>query len=546
LWLLLALAAGVRFYGLRFGMPHVWARPDELVVCDVAHRFLTGDLNPHFWDYPTLFMYVLALVDYGYYLYGRAAGWFESLPHFLSLWRVQWTPFFMIARVVSAAAGTVTVAIVYRIGMRLFNRLTAGIAAFFLALAFLHVRDSHFGVTDVSMMLCVTLSTACLIWGALEDRTAPFALAGAIAGAGASIKYNALLMMAPLLFAAVVYARGRWSQAAWRIVAFSALFATAFFGGSPYAAIDWSSFMRGLLGQSKHVATPHGIDLGRGGVYHIVFSLRYGLGLPLLTAGIAGLAWLCGRDWRKGVLLGSFPIVYYLVLFSTRTVFVRYAIPLVPFLCLGGAYTTVEMARAIAARTRVSLVSAACVLASIVITPSAMAVARLDRVFAATDSRLLLADWIRTNVRPGSSIYLAGNIVVEPIVDIGSVKTLRYWTHRSGWSFDEQRRPVDGTPEWLVIPETAVPQFSYCPPDVSRLARERYDVVRVIKAMDLDRNLFDRQDAFFYPYAGFHDVQRGGPNYVVYARKPEAAAMQGSVGEGRQTGRPRHHDLHLE
>jgi hypothetical protein len=46
LWLLLVLAAAVRFYGLRFGMPHVWARPDELVVCDIAQRFLTGDLNP--------------------------------------------------------------------------------------------------------------------------------------------------------------------------------------------------------------------------------------------------------------------------------------------------------------------------------------------------------------------------------------------------------------------------------------------------------------------------------------------------------------------
>ena len=42
--------------------------------------------------------------------------------------------------------------------------------------------------------------------------------------------------------------------------------------------------------------------------------------------------------------------------------------------------------------------------------------------------------------------------------------------------------------------------------------------------LDLDGNLFDRQDAFYYPYAGFHDARRGGPNYVVYARKPEVPA----------------------
>src|SRR6266508_2510942 len=148
-------------------MPHVQARPDELVVGGIAIDFFRGDLNPHFWDYPTLFMYVLAVCDYAYYLFGRAAGWFRSPDHFLSVWKLYWTPIFIIARVVSA-------------------------------IAVLHVRDSHFGVTDVSMTLLVTVSCLCLVRGALEDRTWPFALAGIAAGAGASMKYNAVLMVAPL------------------------------------------------------------------------------------------------------------------------------------------------------------------------------------------------------------------------------------------------------------------------------------------------------------------------------------------------------------
>jgi 4-amino-4-deoxy-L-arabinose transferase-like glycosyltransferase len=151
LWALVALAFVVRFYGLRFGMPHVQARPDELVVIGVAKDFLSGDLNPKFFRYPSLFMYLLAAFDYAYYVYGRAMGWFSSLESFLSTFRVHWVPFFMIARAVSAVAGTATVVAVHATGARLFDRLTAGLAAFFLALAFLHVRDSHFGVTDVSM-----------------------------------------------------------------------------------------------------------------------------------------------------------------------------------------------------------------------------------------------------------------------------------------------------------------------------------------------------------------------------------------------------------
>jgi 4-amino-4-deoxy-L-arabinose transferase-like glycosyltransferase len=289
LWLLLAVAAAVRFYGLRFGMPHVWARPDELVVVDVAQAFLTGNLNPHFWAYPTLFMYALALFDYMYYLFGRSIGWFQSISHFLALWHVQWTPLFMIARTVSAFAGTLTVAVVYRIAGRLFDRLTAAIAALFLALAFLHVRDSHFGVTDVTMVLLVMLSTMSLVTGALENRTAPFAVAGALAGAAASVKYNGALMFAPLVTAVLIAPASGGRALVRRIGLFAFLFAAAFLVGSPYAAIDWPAFWRGLQSESAHIGTPHGIDLGVGGVNHLVFSLRYGLGLPLLAAGLAGV-----------------------------------------------------------------------------------------------------------------------------------------------------------------------------------------------------------------------------------------------------------------
>jgi hypothetical protein len=538
-WALLALAFVVRFYGLRFGMPHVQARPDELVVIGVGKDFLSGDLNPKFFRYPSLFMYVLAVCDYAYYVYGRAMGWFGSLEHFLSTFPVHWVPFFMIARVISAVAGTATVAAVYATGARLFDRLTAGLAAFFLALAFLHVRDSHFGVTDVSMTLCVTLSTLFLVRGALENRRMPFAIAGALAGAGASIKYNAVLMFVPLVTAVLVGSKGGrtrfhggpegkrgtapFLEAANRAGLFGGLFTAAFVAGTPFAVLDWRAFIRDVAAESTHIGVPHSFDLGYGGVYHVVFSLRYGLGLPLLTTGLVGFAWLAKVDWRKAALLLAFPVAYYLLLVPTRTVFVRYAIPLVPFLCLAAAWAIARAARVAAMKYRMPAAALACTASLVVVAPSVRAVGQLDRLFAATDSRVLLADWLRANVKPGSSIYVAGSVVVQPIVDFSPPQTLRYWTHRDGRSFAEGRpqRPVAGIPDWLVIPDSGVPEYSYCPPEVKELANERYVAVRVFNAMDLDGNIFDRQDAFYYPYAGFKNIQRGGPNYVVYARKPE-------------------------
>jgi len=497
-WALVALAFVVRFYGLRFGMPHVQARPDELVVIGLGKDFLSGDLNPKFFRYPSLFMYLLAIFDYAYYLLGRALGWFSSLDHFLSTFPVHWVPFFMIARVVSAVAGTATVAAVYLTGARLFDRLTAGLAAFFLALAFLHVRDSHFGVTDVAMTFCVALSMLFLVRGALEDRPMPFAIAGALAGAGASIKYNAALMFVPLFIAALVGSK-RGRTAATRVGLFTALFTAAFVAGTPFAVLDWHAFIRDVTAESTHIGVPHSFDLGYGGIYHLAFSLRYGLGLPLLMTGLVGFVWLVRVDWRKAAWLVGFPVAYYLLLVRTRTVFVRYAIPLVPFLCLGAAWAIARAARAAASRYRLSAAALACAAAAIVVAPSAYAVGRLDRLFAATDSRVLLADWLRANVNPGSSIYLGGSIVVQPIVDVTPPQTLRYWAHREGRSFAEGRppRPVTGLPDWLVIPESGVPEYSYCPPEVKELAKDRYVAVRVFNAMDLHGNVFDRQDAFY-------------------------------------------------
>ena len=61
------------------------------------------------------------------------------------------------------AAGTLTIIPVCRLARRVWNPRAALAAAFFLAVAVLHVRDSHFAMTDVLMTLFVMLSLARLV-----------------------------------------------------------------------------------------------------------------------------------------------------------------------------------------------------------------------------------------------------------------------------------------------------------------------------------------------------------------------------------------------
>lgn len=475
-------------------------------------------------------MYILAALDAVYYAVGRIAGWFTSLDQFIASWSTNWATFILLGRFAGAVAGTLTVAAVYRMGTALFDRMTAVIGALFLALAFLHVRDSHFAVTDVTMTLFVVVSVLAAFRGYVQDDTRLFALAGLFAGFGASVKYNAALAVAPAAVAIVLTASERRDgrrrrvhigRAAMRLVLCAAAAGVAFVAGSPYAVLDRARFVHDIAGVARHISATHGgIDLGIGGIYHLKFSLWYGLGPPLLLAGLLGLAWMLVSDWRKAVLLGAFPLVYYAALFDTRTVFVRYAIPLAPFLCLAAATIVTAAARRLARRRPGALMPVAACLSLIVIAPSAYSVAQIDRLFVATDSRLIVADWLREHAPRGSSIYLAGSITVRPFIESGST-TFHYWDYDGGTRFSEGPGPIDGLPEWIVIPETPLPGYNYVTPYLQALTAEHYDVAQVITAIAGSEHVFDRQDAFFYPYAGFARVTRGGPNFYVYQRRAE-------------------------
>ena len=54
--MLVALAAAVRLWGLDFGLPNTKCRPDENLPALLALGFLRGDPNPHFFNWPSLYM----------------------------------------------------------------------------------------------------------------------------------------------------------------------------------------------------------------------------------------------------------------------------------------------------------------------------------------------------------------------------------------------------------------------------------------------------------------------------------------------------------
>ena len=82
---------------------------DEPEVMDRAVRMVqTGDFNPHFFDYPSLYMYVQAAVVVARFLFGAMRGEWSSLAQ-----ACRPTDFYLWGRAVTAILGTATCSVLY-------------------------------------------------------------------------------------------------------------------------------------------------------------------------------------------------------------------------------------------------------------------------------------------------------------------------------------------------------------------------------------------------------------------------------------------------
>ena len=531
LGLILFVAAVARFWGLAFGLPHTQARPDETHIIEAARSMLSGRL-PRFYDYPWLYISTLSVLYVGYYAWGVATGAFHSLAEMVASWPGYWAPFFLISRALAATFGTATVLVVFRIGRRLWGDAAGLIAALFLALAFIHGRDSHFGTTDTMLTFFVVLSVGMLIEAHRTGRQRHFAVAGIVGGLGAATKYNALLLVAPivasyLLHVALSSDRVRAVRDP-RLFTYGLPFLAAFAVGVPFILVDYPNFalaMRDL--QDSMLKGDPRLGLSNGWLHHLVNSMRYGLGLPLLLASLGGAALLAVRAPGVAVLLLAFPVAYYSVAGSFGKLFFRYTIPIVPFLCLTAGYLVWQagvLAGSLwpgARRARVATTISVSLLTVLVIGPSAINLWRFDRIVDRTDNRVVVSEWFEQHVPPGSSLLQSGSRY--GLAQFSRHLGYKEWVWDGGSGiFRVGGRPASGEPEWIVLQDSPLPSTTQTL--VTQLLAKDYVLVTTFKALTLTDDLvYDREDMFYMPFAGLQHVTRPGPNFALYARRDAAS-----------------------
>jgi hypothetical protein len=519
---ILPIAAVARLWGIQFGLPHPHCRPDEDAISAIAGSLRAGDLNPHVFNYPALFMLAVAAV----LLVLPSA---ERLLHKITPFHFRpllegastTTKNYMVARLLSAAAGIASVWVIFRIALRLFDRAAAIAAATLLALAFLHVRDSHFGVTDVPMSFMVLIAFLCVVRLSESGTKRDLAIAGLTAGLATSTKYNAALVVLPALFAifgclpGTKSMRVRFADA----VTFIILMVAAFLCTSPYSVLDFQHFIADVASDAQHLSGGHGVDLGRGWVYHATTTLRYGIGIPILVAGVTGMLLLIFRTPRRGILVALFPVSYYVLLGSGHTVFTRHMDPVVPFLCLTAGYFIAESASWLAVRLRQPQWSPRILALGLIaaLWPSVHSVVMFDLLIARTDNRMLARHWIEQRFQAGTTIAQIGEEGGHVFLHDDSEVT--YTT--------AEFSPAGLQPDIVIVqssPLLAAPALGEMDHVLSTDYTLRFD--REVAAPD-PHNVYDLQDEFYLPLAGFRRIDRPGPNLKIYVRRGKEPDARG-------------------
>jgi len=203
---LLAVGALARILGNDYGLPQSY-HPDEGLIVQRAVRFHAGDLDPRFFNWPSLYMYFLSAV------YGMIFGWRGVVNAF----NQDPTPFYLIGRTVTALMGTATIGLLYALAVRLYDVPVALLASLFLTVNLLHIRDSHYITTDVPLTFLITLALLFIFRYWRRGRAVDAFAGGLFAGLATSMKYPGGLMLLPLALAHVL--RPHPPDAGWRRVA---------------------------------------------------------------------------------------------------------------------------------------------------------------------------------------------------------------------------------------------------------------------------------------------------------------------------------------
>ncbi|MGD8760651.1 MAG: phospholipid carrier-dependent glycosyltransferase [Anaerolineales bacterium] len=408
------LAAGLRTWQVTWDLPYVYHPDEPYYVWIVQNIFKTGDLNPHFFNYPSLFLYINVLAYAPYYLLGKAFGVLNSPSNILSptslALGVTIAPMpgvFTLGRAISILLGTMVVLLVYMIGWRLTGDRWKGIlASWMAAISPTLISHSRLITADVYVVFFALLTTCASVsifrGGAGKWH---YIAAGIGAGLTMSSKYNGVLILLCVHAAHFLQPKEKATSQRYLYLALGVT-AIVFLATTPFAVLDSRRFLNDFLYEIQHYRTGHpGMEGNAFGWYlSYLWSVE---GIVTLLALMAILFGFFKRS-KRTVFLSLFPVVYFALVSTFKVRNDRTLIPILPFLFLLTSDVLMEAWEGIRKRTavrpiRVMLLSLVFLVLAV---PFRTAIRDGRNLTTVNQSRTAAREWIRESIPIGSKIAL--------------------------------------------------------------------------------------------------------------------------------------------
>jgi hypothetical protein len=405
--LLLLATLGLRLWGIKQGLPYSYNSDEARHYVPRAIAYFSHDYNPNYFLNPPAYSYLLNIVF---------ELWFGSADAVSRAYAADPTAVFVVARVVVAVLGTISVWLTYLAGVRFFNRTVGLVAAAIFGLAFLPIFYSHLALNDAPTLAPVALSlygtAGVLRNGARRD----YVLAGIGCGVAAATKYTGAIAFVCLLAACLCdgLSSRTVAQSLWRLGLCIAAAAIAFVIANPYSLLDFSTFHQGVTTQQALAAGSDPEKLGTtasSGTEFYLWTYTWGLGwVPTLGAVGGAIALLVRRRLAPALVLVPAPILFMIYMGDQQRFFGRWLMPTFPIVALLSAYGAVSLGRWLIGERKVPAAVVIAVTAILLLAQSVSTVLHSDRVLSRPDTRNLTRAWMVKHIPAGSKI------VVEPVV----------------------------------------------------------------------------------------------------------------------------------
>jgi uncharacterized membrane protein len=341
---ILIVSVFLRFYNLNWDH-YLLFHPDERNIANAVTKIhFFNQLNPEFFAYGGLTIYL-------YRFWGDVIDFLTKNQ----VWVTDWGHINLIGRICSAIFSSFTVIAIYFLAKIFFNKKVAFLSFLIAAFTVSFIQSAHFAVTESIITLVVVLT--CLLSKKIfeKPKTTYALLIGITTGLGIAAKITAVSFLIIPVFALLLLFIKQKSIRKFilNLTLISITTFATFFVFSPYTLLNWNKFWESMKYESG-VAT---------GSYPVVYTLQFNHSIsylfqlenlfwqigPIALFAILGFIFLVIFSFLKKqkelVIFYIFPLLYFLYVGSWHTKFIRYMIPILPFLIIAASFLLFEITK---------------------------------------------------------------------------------------------------------------------------------------------------------------------------------------------------------